>query len=299
MADIVTIFGGSGFVGTAIARAAMEAGRQVRVAVRNPARAAVQGVDAVACDIRHEAEVSAALDGATAVINCVGILAPQGTNTFAALQAEGAERIARLAASSGVARMVHLSAIGADASSPSTYQQTKAKGEAGVLKHMPAAVILRPSIVFGPDDSFFNRFADLSRLSPFVPVVGAGTKFQPVFVGDVAGAAVAVLKGDVTGIYELGGPDTESFQELMARMLKVLGRTRLVLPLPAPIGMVMGLGFETLAALSGGKIAPQITRDQVKNLGKDNVVTGAYPGLSDLGITPTAMADILPGYLTR
>ncbi|MEM1100777.1 MAG: NAD(P)H-binding protein [Pseudomonadota bacterium] len=296
MAKLVTIIGGSGFVGRAIARAAVEAGWAVRVAVRHPANAADMEAEAVACDIRKDADVAAALAGAAAVVNCVGILAEGGDASFEALQAEGAARVARCAAAGDVEHMVQVSAIGADAASASAYARTKAAGEAGVLEHMPGAMILRPSIVFGPGDSFFNRFADMSKISPFVPVVGAGTRFQPVFVGDVARAVVAGLGGK-GGTYEVGGPDVETFQELMTRMLEVLGRTRLVLPLPVPLGKVMGLGFETLSALSGGRIAPQITRDQVKNLAKDNVVSGAYPGFDDLGITPTPMAEILPTYL--
>ncbi|MEO0678180.1 MAG: complex I NDUFA9 subunit family protein [Pseudomonadota bacterium] len=297
MAKTVTIIGGSGFVGRAIAEAAVPAGWSVRVAVRNTKAASDMDAEVVSCDIREDAQVSAALAGADAVINCVGILAEGRGGSFAALQAEGAARVARLAAEAGLGHMIQLSSIGADASSPSQYSRTKAAGEEGVLKHMPGAMILRPSIIFGPADSFFNRFADLSKLSPFVPVVGASTRFQPVFVGDVAAAAVAGLKEKTSGIYELGGPEIETFSDLMHRMLKQLGRTRLVLPLPAPIGSLMGFGFETLSQLSGGRIEPQITRDQVANLGKDNVVSGAHPGLDALGVTPTPMADILPTYL--
>ncbi|MEL6914739.1 MAG: NAD-dependent epimerase/dehydratase family protein [Pseudomonadota bacterium] len=297
MAKLVTLIGGSGFVGRAIAAAAGEAGWTVRVAVRHPEKAADMGVEAVACDIRKDDDVTAALAGAEAVVNCVGILAEGGGATFEALQAEGAARVARLAAKAGLSTMVQLSAIGADASSASAYARTKAAGEEAVLRHMPGAMILRPSIVFGPGDSFFNRFADMTKISPFVPVVGAGTRFQPVFVEDVAKAVVAGL-GGAGGIHEVGGPQVETFQELMDRMLGVLGRRRLVLPLPVPVGQLMGLGFETLSAVSGGRIAPQITRDQVKNLAKDNVVSGSYQGFDDLGITPTPMDEVLPTYLS-
>jgi len=294
----LTLIGGSGFVGRAIALSAREAGWQVRVASRSADAAALgDGIETVACDIRSEADVTAALADTHAVVNCVGILAPGTGGGFEELQAHGAERVARLAAAGGLSHMVQLSSIGADAASPSEYSRTKAAGEAAVLRHMPKAMILRPSIIFGPGDSFFNRFAELSKLSPFVPVVGAGTLFEPVFVGDVAAAAMVGLTDGREGIYELGGPDRESFSALMTRMLAALKRTRLVLPLPAPVGALMGLGFESLSKLSGGRIKPQITRDQVKNLGRDNVVSGAYPGFAELGIAPRSMAEILPTYL--
>lgn len=297
MAGKLIIFGGTGFVGRYIAREALAAGWQVTLAARQAASSPVPGADIIASDILVEDDVARALEGMTGVVNCVGILAPNGANTFEALQFGGADRIARLAAQAAIPQMVQVSAIGADAASPSVYQQTKGRAEAAVLKHMPDAIILRPSIVFGPEDSFFNRFADLSRLSPFVPVVGAGTRFAPVYVGDVARAAVAALARGEGGIFELGGPDTESFSALMERMLAALGRRRLILPLPAPVGSLMGTGFELLSKLSGGKIEPQITRDQVKNLANDNVPTGHHPGLSDLGIDATSMAAILPSYL--
>ncbi|MEM1373694.1 MAG: complex I NDUFA9 subunit family protein [Pseudomonadota bacterium] len=293
MAQRMVIFGGTGFVGRSVAQAARDAGWEVRVASRSGA--SVDGAEAVSCNITSDADATEALADTQVAVNCVGILAPSGDNTFERLQAEGAERIARISQETGVAKIVHISAIGADASSPSVYQRTKAAGEAGVLRHMPDALILRPSIVFGPDDSFFNRFADMSKLSPFVPVVGAETRFQPVYVGDVASAVIAGLGQDKTGIHELGGPDVESFSALMHRMLDVLGRKRLVLPLPSIVGMAMGTSFEILSKVTG--LEPQITRDQVKNLGTDNVVSGDFPGLQDLGITPTPMADILPTYL--
>ena len=296
MTKLVTIFGGAGFVGRRVAALALSAGWNVRVASRSPAK--IDGAESVACNILSDGDVEAAVAGAQAVVNCVGILAPSGANTFDGLQARAPERIAKAASAAGAKRLVHLSSIGADAASPSIYQQTKAGGETAVAAHFPGALILRPSIIFGPGDGFFNRFADMSKLSPFVPVVGAGTRFQPVFVDDVAAAVVAGLEGDQAGIYELGGPEVDSFGDLMHRMLKVLGRSRLVLPLPPAIGTVMGIGFETLSALTGGRIEPQITRDQVRNLGADNVVSGDFPGLVELGVTPTPMGDVLPGYLS-
>ncbi|MEM1152340.1 MAG: complex I NDUFA9 subunit family protein, partial [Pseudomonadota bacterium] len=256
MSKLVTIIGGTGFVGRAITQQASAAGWSVRVAARSAQGALSDGIERVSCDIRSDSEVEAALEGVDAVVNCVGILAPGAGGGFDELQAEGATRVARIAAAGKVGRMVQISSIGADEASVSNYSRTKALGEAGVLTHMPDAMILRPSIIFGPEDSFFNRFADLSKLSPFVPVVGAETRFQPVFVGDVAAAAIVGLTQGKGGIYELGGPDTESFAALMHRMLAQLGRKRLVLPLPKGIGALMGVGFETLSKMSGGRIEP-------------------------------------------
>ncbi|MEM6276953.1 MAG: complex I NDUFA9 subunit family protein [Pseudomonadota bacterium] len=293
MAQRMVIFGGTGFVGRYVARAALGAGWDARVASRSGSP--IEGAEGIACNITSDADVAKAMADCHAAVNCVGILAPRGQNTFENLQAQGAERIARIAAELSLANMVHISAIGADPSSPSVYQRTKAAGEAGVLRHMRNALILRPSIVFGPEDSFFNRFADMSKLSPFVPVVGASTRFQPVYVGDVAAAVIAGLDQGKSGIHELGGPEVETFSALMERMLGVLGRKRLVLPLPSSVGMLMGTSFEILAKVTG--IEPQITRDQVKNLGADNVVSTEYPGLAELGVMPTPMAEILPSYL--
>ena len=232
MSKLVTIYGGSGFVGRYIARRMAKEGWRVRVAVRRPNEAlfvkpygVVGQVEPVACNIRDDASVRAAMRGADAVVNCIGILNRSGKNSFEAVQAEGAARIARIAAEEGVARLVHLSAIGADAESPSVYQQTKAAGEAAVLSAFPGAVILRPSIIFGNEDGFFNRFAAMTRFGPVLPVVGAGTRFQPVYVDDVAQAAVLGATGAAApGIYELGGPDVATFRDLMRQMLQVIRR---------------------------------------------------------------------------
>ena len=307
MSNLVTIYGGSGFVGRYIARRLAKAGWRVRVAVRRPNEAmfvkpygVVGQVEPVFCNIRDDASVAAVMTGADAVVNCVGILAEDGRNTFGAVQAEGATRIARIAAEQGVARMVHVSAIGADAEASSLYSRTKAAGEAGVLSHMPGAMILRPSIVFGPEDQFFNRFAALSRLGPVLPVVGAGTRFQPVYVDDVAQAAVKGVLGEAPGgIYELGGPDVNTFRELMEQMLQVIRRRKLIVNIPFPVARAMALGFDTLNFVSFGLIPAQITRDQVKNLARDNVVSDGAKGLGDLGITPTALEAVLPDYLWR
>lgn len=308
MSKLVTIYGGSGFVGRYIARRMAKEGWRVRVAVRRPNDAlfvkpygVVGQVEPVACNIRDDASVRAVMKGADAVVNCVGILNRSGKNTFDAVQASGAARIARLATEEGVASLVHLSAIGADENSPSEYQQTKAAGEKAILSAFPNAVILRPSIIFGNEDGFFNRFAAMARFGPILPVVGANTRFQPVFVDDVAQAAVLGITGKAApGIYELGGPDTETFRDLMRRMLHVIRRRRLVINIPFFAASIMGGAFDLLQTLSLGLIQNgMITRDQVRNLRADNVVSPGARGFADLGITPTAMEAVLPEYLWR
>lgn len=307
MSKLVTVYGGSGFVGRYIVRRLAKQGWRVRVAVRRPNEAmhvkpyGVPGqVEPVLCNIRDDASVRMVMQGADAVVNCIGILAEAGKNKFDAVQAEGAERIARIAAETGVSRLVHISAIGADVDAQSDYARTKGLGEAGVLAHMPGAVILRPSIVFGPEDAFFNRFAAMTQFSPVLPVVGAETMFQPVYVDDVAAAAVMAVEGaGVAGIYELGGPEVASFGALMQTMLKVISRRRLVLNIPFFAARIMGWSFDMAHKISLGLVPAMITRDQVKNLRNDNVVADGAKGLADLGITPTAMAAILPDYLWR
>ena len=308
MSKLVTIFGGSGFVGRYIARRMAKEGWRVRVAVRRPNEAlfvrpygVVGQVEPVACNIRDDASVRAVMHGADAVVNCVGILNRSGKNTFDAVQAEGAGRIARIAASEGVANLVHLSAIGADARSDSDYARTKADGEAAVLAAFPNAVILRPSIIFGTEDQFFNRFAGMTRMGPVLPVVGAGTKFQPVYVDDVAQAAVKGALGEAApGVYEIGGPEVDTFRGLMGRMLKVIQRRRAVLNVPFFLANIMGFAFDAVQAVTLGLIENKmITRDQVRNLRRDNVVSPDARGLADLGITPTAMEAVLPEYLWR
>ncbi len=305
MAQRVTIFGGSGFVGRYIARRMALQGWQVRIAVRAVSKAKffetenfASQIEIVPCTILEDASVANALDGSDAVVNCVGILAQDGANTFDAVQAEGADRIARLSAQAGITAFVHVSAIGADADGASMYARTKAAGEAAVMGQIPTAVILRPSIVFGPEDDFFNRFADMTRFSPFVPVVSPSTNFQPVYVDDVAAAAQAALLGQAQpGIYELGGPEVASFKALMRKMLAVLGKRRLVLGLPLSMGKLMGSAGETVQAFTFGVVPTPITMDQARSLAKDNVVTGDFPGLDALDITPTPMDQVLPTYL--
>lgn len=307
MSKLVTIYGGSGFVGRYIARRMAKAGWRVRVAVRRPNEAlfvktygVVGQVEPIMCNIRDDASVASALQGANAVVNCVGVLAETGKNTFDAVQSEGAERIARIARAHGINHMVQISAIGADLDSDSNYARTKAEGEAGVLKHQPDAVVLRPSIVFGPEDEFFNRFAGMARIGPVLPVVGANTRFQPVYVDDVAQAAVMGVLGEAKGVYELGGPVTMTFRELMVLMLDVIRRRRLVLNIPFFAAQGMAFGFDMLQAVSLGLFKNgMITRDQVKNLRRDNVVAGDAQGFAALGIEPTAMISVLPEYLWR
>ena len=308
MSKLVTIIGGSGFVGRYIARRMAKEGWRVRVAVRRPNEAlfvkpyGTPGqVEPVACNIRDDASVRSVLAGADAVVNCVGVLNGVGKNTFDAVQAEGAGRVARIAASLGIARLVQISAIGADAQSDSDYARTKGQGEAAVLAAFPSAVILRPSIIFGTEDQFFNRFAAMTRMGPILPVVGANTRFQPVHVDDVAQAAVrGAIGAAAPGVYELGGPEVDTFRGLMGRMLKVIQRRRAVVNMPFFVARIMGFAFDMIQAVTLGLIENRmITRDQVKNLARDNVVSLGAKGLADLGITPTAMEAVLPEYLWR
>lgn len=307
MSKLVTIYGGSGFVGRYVARRMAKEGWRVRVAVRRPNEAifvkpygAVGQVEPILCNIRDDVSVREALRGADAVVNCVGILAPAGKNKFDAVQHEGAERIARMASEEGVGQLVHISAIGADLDSDSDYAKTKALGEQGVLENFPTAMILRPSVVFGPEDEFFNRFASMSRFGPVLPIVGADTKFQPVYVDDVANAAVKGVLGQAApAVYELGGPEVATLRELVGSMLEVVRRRRLVVNIPFFVARIMGGSFDIIKALSSGLVTGPLTKDQVLNLAKDNVVAEDAKGLADLGIEPTAFEAILPNYLWR
>ncbi|MEA5159400.1 complex I NDUFA9 subunit family protein [Cereibacter johrii] len=306
MSKLVTIYGGSGFVGRYIARRMAQEGWRVRVAVRRPNEAlfvkpygVVGQVEPVFCNIRDDASVRAVMHGADAVVNCVGILAESGKNRFQSVQAEGAARVARIAAAEGVQTLVQLSAIGADAQSPSAYGRTKAAGEAAVREAFPQAVILRPSVIFGPEDDFFNRFAQMTRFSPVLPVVGGSTKFQPVFVDDVAQAAVAgVLGRAAPGTYELGGPDVETFRDLMKMLLRVVERRKMIVNVPFWVANLIGGALDLAQTATFGLLANKtLTRDQVRNLRRDNIVAPDAKGLADLGISPTAMEAVLPEYL--
>ena len=308
MNKLVTIYGGSGFIGRYIARRMAKEGWRVRVAVRRPNEAifvrpygVVGQVEPVFCNIRDDASVRAVMQGADAVVNCVGVLSEVGKNGFDAVQAEGAGRIARIAAELGVGQLVQLSAIGADADSASAYARSKAAGEAAVRAAFPAAVILRPSVVFGSEDQFFNRFAAMSRFGPVLPVVGAETKFQPVYVDDVAQAAVKAVLGEAApGVYELGGPDVHTFRALMQKMLQVVQRRRLIVNIPFFVARIMGGAFDLLQTVTLGLFTNGlITRDQVRNLAHDNVVSPQARGFADLGIAPTPIDAVLPEYLWR
>jgi uncharacterized protein YbjT (DUF2867 family) len=305
MQNLVTVFGGSGFVGSQAVRQLAKAGWRIRVAVRNPNLAYemrlagdVGQIDLVQVNVRNAPSVRRALEGASAAVNLVAIARETGRQGFQAVHVMGARTIAEAARAAGVTRVVQMSALGADAASASKYARTKAEGEAAVREVYPDAVVLRPSVVFGPEDRFFNRFAAIAGFSPVLPLVGGGhTRFQPVFVGDV-GKAVARAVADPAAAgqtYELGGPATFSFRQLMELMLAEIDKRRILLPLPWPMASAIG----SLAELGGFLVEPPITPDQVILLKSDNVVSGAYPGLAELGITPTTLEAVLPSYLYR
>jgi NADH dehydrogenase len=305
MQNLVTVFGGSGFIGAQAVRQLAKAGWRIRVAVRNPAAAYamrlhgdVGQIDIVQANVRNEPSLRRALGGATAAVNLVAVMNESGRQGFQALHVMGARNVAAAAKAQGVARMVQMSALGADPNSTSKYARTKAEGEAAVREIYPDAVVVRPSIVFGPEDNFFNRFAAMAQLSPALPLIGGGhTRFQPVFVGDVGKAlAKAVASDEAAGqTYELGGPAIFSFRQLMELMLAEIGKRRILLPLPWPVAGMIG----TAGDLARTLITPPITSDQVKLLRADNVVSGAHPGLAELGITPTTLEAVLPSYLYR
>jgi NADH dehydrogenase len=308
MTKLVTILGGSGFVGRYVARRMAQAGWRVRVATRRPNErlyvrtyGTVGQVEPVLCNIRDDASVRAVIAGADAVVNCAGILLESGKNTFDAVQTEGAGRVARLAAEAGVANLIHISAIGADAQSDSDYARSKGEGEAAVLAAFPGAVILRPSIIFGAEDEFFNRFAGMTRFTPLLPISGGDTRFQPVYVDDVAQVAADTAQGQVAaGIYELGGPDTETFRALMQRMLTEIRRKRVIVNMPGFLARIVARCLGAAQFLTAGLFTNSIlTLDQIKNLGRDNVVSAGAKGFADLGMKPTPMALILPNYLWR
>ncbi len=302
---LVTIFGGSGFVGRYIARRMAKEGWRVRVAVRRPNEAifvkpygAVGQVEPILANIRDDASVRAACIGADAVINCVGTFDKGGRNNFKAVQAEGAGRVARIAKAAGVERLVHISAIGADENAASQYARSKAAGEKLVTTAFPNAVILRPSVIFGQEDSFFNRFASMAAISPIIPLVGGHSKFQLVYVDDVAKAAVKAAIGNVpAGIYELGGPDVETFGALVDRMLVCIRRKRLKINIPFFIASIQGKILDLMFAMTLGLFKNTIlTADQVEQLRSDNVVAGRAKGFANLNIEPVAMDAVLDTY---
>ncbi|HEY3695544.1 complex I NDUFA9 subunit family protein [Phenylobacterium sp.] len=305
MQNLVTVFGGSGFVGSQAVRALAKQGWRIRVAVRQPNLAYemrlhgdVGQVDIIQANVRNEASVRRALEGASACVNLVGVLYETGRQKFQALHAMGAKTVATAARLQGATRFVQMSALGADPDAPSGYARSKAMGEAAVRETFPEAVVLRPSIVFGQNDAFFNRFAAMARLSPVLPLVGAATRLQPVFVGDVARAVVRMLaEPQAAGrTYELGGPAQYDFRRLMELMLAEIHRRRILLPLPFPVAALIGKGGDLIA---GAGLKPPLTSDQVEMLRRDNVVSGTCPGLADLGLTATTLEAVLPTYLYR
>ncbi len=305
-APLVTIFGASGFVGRYVAQRMARRGWRVRAAVRRPNEAMflrpygdVGQVEPMQANIRDDASVARACAGATAVINCVGILAESGKQSFQSVQAQGAARVAKAAAEAGAASFVQISAIGADAAGPSDYARSKAAGEQAVLDAFPGAVILRPSVIFGMEDGFFNRFASMARMSPVLPITGGETKFQPVYVGDVAEAAAKAVAGEVEGgIYELGGPEVATLRALIERMLKITRRRRLIVDLPAGLAGIPASILSFAQSLTGGLyVNNTLTADQIAQLCVDNVTAEGAKGFQDLGVTPTAMEAVLESYL--
>jgi uncharacterized protein YbjT (DUF2867 family) len=296
----VTIFGGSGFIGRSIVQRLVENGTSVRVAARRPEtvkdhlpREIGDKVEAVRADIHDDAAVTAAVRDSEAVINLVAILYEKGRQTFRSIHVEGARRVAAAAKQAGARRMIQMSAIGASPISEAAYARTKAAGEQAVREVFADATVVRPSIVFGRDDDFFNRFAGMASMSPALPLIGGGkSRFQPVFVEDVAAAFAAILADPATAgkTYELGGPQVYTFRELMEILLEQMGSRRLLLPLPFMAAEVQAYFLEWLPK-------PPLTRDQVALLKSDNVLGGQEPGLRDLGIEPTALESVLPTYI--
>lgn len=312
--DLVTVFGGSGFVGRHVVRALAMRGWRVRNACRRPDLAGhlqVLGrtgqIHSVQVNLRYPNSIAPALRNARAVVNLVGILQPRGRQTFDAVHAFGARAVARAAAEAGVTDMVHMSAIGADADSPSAYARTKAQAEASVREAVPEAVVMRPSVVFGPEDQFFNRFAAMARFLPVLPLIGADTKFQPVFVGDVAEAVARALEGKASpgATYELGGPEVATFREIVEFTCREAGRRRLLLPLRFGAGHALARVTELASTLSLGLFPAMLTttRDQVALLRSDNVVSADAVAqgrtLQGLGVTPEAFRTLAPSYLWR
>jgi NADH dehydrogenase len=305
MQGLVTVFGGTGFVGRQVVRALARKGLRVRAAARQPGRGYrlrmlgdVGQIEVVQANIRDPASVARALEGAEACINLVGVLYEAGPQKFASVHAEGAGRVAQAARDAGVARMIQVSAIGADAGSPSQYGRTKAAGEAAVRAAFPTATVIRPSIVFGPEDDFFNRFAQMASISPALPLIGGGhTRFQPIYVGDLAEAIAQAAASDAHAgkTFELGGPAVYSFRELLEFILLETGRKRFLANLPFPLAEMLG----ALGDIVTPVLAPPITSDQVNSLKVDNVPSGALPGLEAFGVTPRSIEAIVPTYLYR
>lgn len=303
---LITLIGGSGFLGRHVVRALAKRGYRIRVACRRPDLAGhvqplgVPGqIMPVQANVRYPDSLQAVCEGAHAVVNLTGVLYSAGAQSFDAIHVFGAEASARAAKAAKARTFIQISAIGADASSASAYAKSKAEGEARARAHFPGAIVIRPSIVFGPEDQFFNRFAAMARFSPALPLIGGGTtKFQPVFVGDIAKAVTQLIDANIASgkTYELGGPEVESFRDLLDFTLQTIGRKRLLVPVPWPVAQVQGMIMELLPK-------PLLTRDQVELLKHDNVVSeeAARDGrtLPGLGITARGIEAIVPAYLYR
>lgn len=303
---LVTVYGGSGFIGRYVTQALARTGCRIRIAVRRPDLAGylqplgdVGQIHSVQANVRYPDSIARAAQGADAVINLVGILYETSRQSFSQVQAGGARDVAIAARDAGVKSLVHVSAIGADARSPARYAQSKAAGEAHVLKAFPEAVILRPSVLFGPEDKFFNLFASLARFSPVLPLIGGGKmRFQPVYAGDVAKAVVRALEGHAAPgkIYELGGPEILSFRQVLERVLHHCRRRALLVPVPFWMARMEARVLQLLPK-------PLLTVDQVRLLERDNVVSaGARKKkrtLKGLGIDAVPLDAVLPDYLAR
>ena len=299
--SVATVFGGSGFIGRYIVKRLAHKGFVVRVAVRDTERAlflkpmgAVGQAVPLHASLANQATVHRAVEGADLVVNTVGILAEQRSGDFQLIQAEGAGLVSRLSTGAGVARLVHISAIGANPNAASRYAASKGVGEALVREAFSRATILRPSLVFGPEDHLFNRFAGMARLLPFMPVICGDTQFQPVYVGDVADAVMAALaRSDAAGAtYELGGPQVWRFRELLAYILKETGRRRRMVDIPMGLARLQARAMEMLPG-------QPLTRDQLLMLASDNIVGPDMPGLKELGVVPTPVELVVPSYLRR
>jgi uncharacterized protein YbjT (DUF2867 family) len=298
----VTVFGGSGFLGREIVRRLAADGAEVRVAVRHPERAAslTEGlpgaeITPVHADVWDEASVAPAVEGSEAVVNTVGHYVARGQATFEAIHGQGAMHVAQASAAAGVGRLVHISGIGADPASESPYVRARGIGERLVREAFPEATILRPSVMFGPEDAFFNQLAAIARLMPVLPLFGRGdVRLQPAYVGDVAQAVASALKRDDSRgrTYELGGARAYTYKSLLQLLLDQLGRRRLLVPVPY-------VGWELIAALLSPLPRRPISRDQVILMKRDNVVAEGALSFADLGITPRAVEEILPTYLPR
>lgn len=303
---LVTVFGGSGFIGKQAVHALARAGWRVRVAVRKPGMAFdlrpmgdVGQIQLVRCDVTSKEDVAAALNGADAAVNLVGVLYESGKRSFDAMHVDASRNIAEACAALNIPRLVQMSALGADAASPSAYGRTKAEAEAAVRAAKPDAVILRPSVVFGSDDGFLNNFGSMATYAPALPLIGGGkTRFQPVYVGDVAEVIVqAAGRADVGGrTFELGGPAVWSFEDILKYILRETKRQRLLIDIPFPIARIIG-GLAQITAAFG--IKPVLSKDQVLMLETDNVVSAGAEGLAAFNIEPTGLEAIAPAYLWR